>query len=186
MLAATYEPFLARGERRGMTERRRALLAGAHGRVLEIGSGTGLNLAHYPAGLEELVLTEPDAGMARRLERRVVRERPGAHVVRAGAEALPFDDGSFDGAVSTMVLCTVPDPQAAVAELRRVVRPGGRVLFIEHLRAQDGALAGWQDRLARPWAAFAAGCRASSGRSRAALRCAPPDRPHGHSPGDRD
>jgi ubiquinone/menaquinone biosynthesis C-methylase UbiE len=157
--AAIYEPFLALGERQGMAEHRRALLARAHGRVLEIGAGTGLNLPYYKRGLDRLVLTEPDAGMARRLERRVERTRLPAEVVRAGAEALPFADASFDVAVSTMVLCTVPDPEAALAELRRVLRPSGCLLYVEHLRADDHRLARWQDRLAAPWAAFAAGCR---------------------------
>ena len=157
--AAIYDPFLALGERRGMAEHRRALLARAHGRVLEIGAGTGLNLPYYDRGLDRLVLTEPDAGMARRLERRVERDKVGAEVVRTAAEELPFADASFDVAVSTMVLCTVPDPEAAAAELRRVLRPGGRLLYVEHLRADDDRLALWQDRLAAPWAALAAGCR---------------------------
>jgi ubiquinone/menaquinone biosynthesis C-methylase UbiE len=157
--AAIYEPFLALGERRGMAERRRALLARAHGRVLEIGAGTGLNLPYYDAGLQRLVLTEPDPSMAGRLERRVQRNRLRAEVIRAGAEALPFADASFDVAISTMVLCTVPDPEAAVAELRRVLRPGGSLLYVEHVRADDDRLARWQDRLAASWAAVAAGCR---------------------------
>jgi ubiquinone/menaquinone biosynthesis C-methylase UbiE len=157
--AAIYDPFLALGERRGMAERRRAFLARAHGSVLEIGAGTGLNLPYYERGLGRLVLTEPDPGMARRLERRVERSGLRAEVVRAGAEALPFADASFDVAVSTLVLCTVPDPEAAVAELRRVLRPDGRLLYVEHIRADHDRLARWQDRLATPWAAFAAGCR---------------------------
>jgi len=157
--AVVYDPFLALGERRGMRERRRALLAEARGRVLEIGAGTGLNVPFYDPGLDALVLTEPEEGMARRLERRVARERPDAQVVRAGAEALPFADASFDVVVSTMVLCTVPDPEAALAEVRRVLRPGRALLFIEHVRADDPALARRQDRLAAAWAAFAAGCR---------------------------
>jgi len=82
-----------------------------------------------------------------------------ARAVRADLLALPFPDASFDVVVSTLVLCTVPDPEAAVAELRRVLAPGGRLLFIEHLRADTSRLARWQDRLAPPWAAFASGCR---------------------------
>jgi len=156
--ATLYDPFLALGERRGMADRRRELLASADGRVLEIGAGTGLNLEHYPDDVEALVLSEPDPAMARRLERRVHRARPEATVIRAGAEALPVPDASFDAVVSTLVLCTVPDPAIAVAELRRVLRPGGRLLFIEHLRAGDPARARMQDRLSAPWRAFAAGC----------------------------
>src|SRR5215204_5725046 len=159
LLAAVYDPFLALGERRGMSESRRSLLAGAAGRVLEIGSGTGANLTAFPHDLDALVVTEPDPGMARRLKRSVTRRRPDAQVLCVGAESLPFPDGAFDVVVSTLVLCTVPDPAAAVTEARRVLRPGGRLLYLEHVRAEDARLARRQDRLASPWRAFAAGCR---------------------------
>jgi ubiquinone/menaquinone biosynthesis C-methylase UbiE len=158
--ARFYDVFLALSERRGMRMRRRALLAGAHGRVLEIGAGTGLNLDHYPAAVDELVLTEPEPGMCWRLEQRAAAGGREASVVHAGAEDLPFPDGSFDAVVSTMVLCTVPDPAAAIAEIRRVLRPDGKLLFIEHVRADDEPrLARWQDRLEAPWRAFGEGCR---------------------------
>lgn len=156
--AAMYDPFLALGERRGMAGRRRALLATATGSVLEVGAGTGANVHAYPAGLQELVLSEPDPAMGRRLERAAARSRPDARVVRAGAEDLPFPDDSFDVVVSTLVLCTVPDPVAAVAEIRRVLRPGGRLLYLEHVRSDDPRLARWQERLATPWRRFASGC----------------------------
>jgi SAM-dependent methyltransferase len=152
--ALLYDPVLALGERRGMAARRRTLLRGLGGRVLEVGAGTGLNLPHYPAGVD-LVLTEPDPAMAARL-----RRRAGAvPVLAAGAESLPFADGAFDAVVSTMVLCTVGDPAASIRELRRVLAPDGRLVFIEHVRAEARRLARWQDRLARPWRAVAAGCR---------------------------
>jgi SAM-dependent methyltransferase len=154
-----YEPFLALGERRGMAARRRALLASARGRVLELGAGTGLNLAHYPAGISELVLSEPEPAMRARLERRVARAGREAGVLAAGAEELPFADGTFDTVVSTMVLCTVGDPLAALREVRRVLAPGGRLLMIEHVRAAAPGPARRQDRLAGIWAAFAQGCR---------------------------
>jgi ubiquinone/menaquinone biosynthesis C-methylase UbiE len=157
--ARMYDPFLALAERRGMTSRRRALLSSARGRVLELGAGTGLNLAHYPAELDELVLTEPEPAMRARLERRLARSGREATIVAAPAEALPFADGAFDTVVSTLVLCTVRDPQAAIREVRRVLAPGGRLLFAEHVRAASPRLARWQDRLAGPWAAFAQGCR---------------------------
>ena len=157
--ALIYDPFLALGERRGMRERRRALLAGAAGRVLELGAGTGLNLPHYPPAVRELVLSEPEPAMRAVLERRVARSRRPARVLDAPAEALPFPDDAFDTVVSTMVLCTVGDVAAAIAETRRVLRPGGRLLFVEHVRAASPRLARWQDRLAGPWAAFAQGCR---------------------------
>jgi ubiquinone/menaquinone biosynthesis C-methylase UbiE len=154
--SGVYDPVLWLGERRGMARRRRELLAAASGRVLEIGAGTGLNLPHYPDAVEELVLSEPDEAMARVLER-----RSGGRVVRAPAERLPFPDESFETVVSTLVLCTVDEPARAIAEIRRVLHPGGRLLFIEHLRADSVRWARWQDRLERPWAAFAAGCRAN-------------------------
>ena len=159
--AAIYDPFLWLGERAGMARTRARLLASASGRVLEIGAGTGLNLRHYPDTVDELVLSEPVEAMARRLERRTRRRRIDAHVVRAAADTLPFTDATFDTVVSTLVLCTVEHPGRALAELRRVLRPGGRLLFIEHVRADAPRLARWQDRLERPWCSFAAGCRAN-------------------------
>ena len=153
--ATVYDAVFWRGERAGMAGRRQALLTAASGRVLEIGAGTGLNLPFYPGGLE-LVLTEPEAPMARRLERRA----GGATIVRAPAEQLPFEDGAFDTAVSTMVLCTVADASRAIAELARVLRPGGRLLFIEHVRG-DGALGRWQDRLDGAWRRIGNGCHAN-------------------------
>lgn len=159
MFALGYDPMLWLGEVAGMRRRRRRLLRGAHGRVLEIGAGTGLNLALYPDGLAELVVSEPDAGMRRRLLRRLARRGRVARVVDATAESLPLADASVDTVVSTLVLCTVDDPERTLAEIARVLRPDGQLLFIEHVRARSPRLAGWQDRLARPWLHFAAGCR---------------------------
>jgi ubiquinone/menaquinone biosynthesis C-methylase UbiE len=157
--ARLYDPFLWLGERRGMERHRAQLLEGARGSVLEIGAGTGLNLRHYPAAIGELVLTEPVEPMARALERRLARDSAGRSVHRAAAEELPFPDDSFDTVVSTMVLCTVEDPERAIAEIERVLRPGGQLLFIEHLRSDHERWARWQDRLERPWKAFGDGCR---------------------------
>jgi ubiquinone/menaquinone biosynthesis C-methylase UbiE len=157
--AAIYEPFLWLGERRGMRSRRRRLLAEARGRVLEIGAGTGLNLRHYPTAVEELVLAEPVAEMSARIDVDVRGDDLAVSVIQARAEELPFADDAFDTVVSTMVLCTVADPERALAEIRRVLRPGGRLLFCEHVRSDSPRLARWQDRLAGPWAAFAEGCR---------------------------
>jgi ubiquinone/menaquinone biosynthesis C-methylase UbiE len=143
-----------------MARRRRELLSAARGRVLEIGAGTGLNVRHYPPGIDELVLTEPVASMARRLERRAaMRAGEMPRVVVAPAERLPFPDDAFDTVVSTLVLCTVPEPDRALAEIRRVLKPGGSLLFIEHVRSDAERWGRWQDRLERPWAAFASGCR---------------------------
>jgi ubiquinone/menaquinone biosynthesis C-methylase UbiE len=164
LMARVYDGTLALGERRGMRDRRAALLAQADGQVLEIGAGTGLNVPHYPAAAE-LTLTEPIAPMRARLEQRLSAAGRRAAVVDARAEALPFADDSFDVVVSTLVLCTVDDPDDALREIRRVLRPAGRFLFIEHVRAVGGARGWMQDRLAGPWAAFAGGCRCNRGTS---------------------
>ena len=140
-----YDLLLWLGELRGMARRRHDLLADAEGRVLEIGAGTGLNLRHYRDWVESLVLIEPVEPMARALERRVQRLGRPTDIRRASAEALPFRDDSFDTVVSTLVLCTARDQVIALNEIARVLRPGGRLLFIEHLRSEMerwGALAG--------------------------------------------
>ena len=159
--SAIYDPLLWVGERGGMAQRRAELLGQARGRVLELGAGTGLNLPHYPDGLEELVLTEPSPPMVARLERRAKQGGIASSVMAAEAERLPFEDDRFDTVVSTLVLCTVDEPQRAIDEIARVLRPGGKLLFLEHVRAETPRLARWQDRLHRPWHAFAAGCNAN-------------------------
>lgn len=157
--ATFYNPSLWLGERLGMARRRRELLAGARGAVLEIGAGTGLNLRHYSGKLEELVLVEPGELMAKQIDLSRAPEGVSARVVSAPAERLPFDDDSFDTVVSTLVLCTVADPARSLAEVARVLRPGGRLLFCEHVGASSGWRRALQRRSARPWAAFADGCR---------------------------
>ena len=139
-----------------MREARRNLLGSLSGRVLEIGAGTGLNAAHYPSSVTELVLTEPEEAMTRVLRRKPEASR--ATVVQASADALPFPDGHFDAVVGTLVLCSVPRPEAALTEIRRVLKPGGRLVFMEHVRSPDPRTARWQDRLNRPWRAINVGC----------------------------
>jgi ubiquinone/menaquinone biosynthesis C-methylase UbiE len=156
--AAIYDPFLRRAENRGMRANRSELLAGAMGMVLEIGAGTGLNLQHYPHDLTELVLTEPVPAMYRRLRRRAT-EKANAVAIQASASALPLDDASVDTVVSTLVLCTVPDVQPVLTEIARVLKPGGTLLFCEHVLSPEVKLARHQKRLAPYWELFAAGCR---------------------------
>jgi SAM-dependent methyltransferase len=158
LFARIYDPFLAWGERAGMRQLRRRVLAPARGRVLEIGAGTGLNLPLYPAAVASLTLTEPDPAMAAKLRGGRAAQARSAEVVEAPAEDLPFEDGAFDTVVSTLVLCTVDDQPGALAEIRRVLAPGGTLLFLEHVRADGGALERWQDRLHGPWHAFGYGC----------------------------
>jgi ubiquinone/menaquinone biosynthesis C-methylase UbiE len=157
LFAAFYDRMVSGAERAGLADRRRQLLSSAGGRVLEIGAGTGLNLAHYPSDVE-LVLTEPEEPMARKLEQRLAGLGRAAEVVRAPAEALPFEADSFDTVVCTLVLCTVSDPQRALAEIERVLRPGGRFLFLEHVRSDDPRMARWQDRFHGVWLRFGHGC----------------------------
>ena len=138
---------MAKVEKAGMRAHRQALLAEASGRVLEIGAGTGGNLAFYGPGVESLTVTEPDPAMLRRLERKVREKAPTTIVLRAPAEDLPFEDETFDVVVSTLVLCGVDDQPRALREARRVLHPGGKLLFIEHVRADDARLAHRQDRM---------------------------------------
>ena len=156
--SAIYDRAMKGTEEAGMRETRRAALAEARGRTIEIGAGTGINLGLYPPGLTELVLTEPDEHMLRRLRPKLAGAPGKVEVVEAPAEQLPFRDDTFDTAVFTLVLCTVPDPQAALTEAARVLRPGGRLIFVEHVRASSPGLARWQDRLETPWRLFGDGC----------------------------
>ncbi|HEX5928527.1 MAG TPA: class I SAM-dependent methyltransferase [Solirubrobacterales bacterium] len=156
--SALYDRLFKASEEAGLRQMRRELVAGATGRVLEIGAGTGANVELYRDAVEELVLAEPDPHMTRHLREKLAEWGSRAEVVEAPAERLPFEDGSFDTAVVTLVLCTVPDPQAALAEVARVLKPGGRLLFLEHVRSEEPGLARWQDRLERPWRFLGDGC----------------------------
>ncbi|MFN8034428.1 MAG: class I SAM-dependent methyltransferase [Acidimicrobiia bacterium] len=144
--AMTYDRFINGSEKAGLRGLRRDLLAGAEGRVLEIGAGTGRNLELYPTGVS-LTVTEPEIPMLARLERKAHEQAPATTVIQAPAEDLPFEDGTFDVAVSTLVLCGVRDQSKALAEIRRVLKPGGRFLFLEHVRSDDPKLAHRQDRM---------------------------------------
>jgi ubiquinone/menaquinone biosynthesis C-methylase UbiE len=160
LFARMYDRAMSRLEREGGAELRHDLLGNAHGRTLELGAGTGLNLDHYPVSVDDLVLTDPDPHMLTRLRHRLAASGHGAQVVQASAERLPFPDGSFDTVISTWALCTVNDPEQSLAEIRRVLKPGGRFLFLEHVRSEDSERAArWQDR-ATPFVRRAiCGCR---------------------------
>jgi SAM-dependent methyltransferase len=182
VFARFYDRALKATEEHGLGAMRGELLSGARGRVIEIGAGTGVNLDRYGGGVEDLTLVEPDPHMGAQLRKRLAERSEDAtgasagpsidpadalaapakpipaHLVAAPAEALPFPDDTFDTAVVTLVLCTIPDPVAAIAELARVLKPGGRLLFIEHVRADDPSSARWQDRLEKPWRFLADGC----------------------------
>lgn len=146
LFAAVYERCTAAMERE-LAPRRAALLADAHGRVLELGAGTGVNLRHYPPAVSELLLAEPDPAMARRLHARLGEAPAPARVLDARAEAVPLPDASVDTVVVTLVLCTVTDPEQALSEIARVLVAGGALLALEHVRSPDARLARRQDRL---------------------------------------
>lgn len=158
LFARFYDRGIAASEKGGLAVRRATLLAGACGRVLELGAGTGLNLGHYPPDVRELVLTEPEEPMLRRLAPRAATSTPRASVVCAAAEQLPFAGASFDTVVCTLTLCTVHDVPATLAEVRRVLVPGGRLLFLEHVRAESERDARMQDRITPLWRRIGHGC----------------------------
>ncbi len=156
--SAVYDRAFKATEEAGLRQMRGELLAAAEGRVIELGAGTGANVELYPTSIEELVLAEPDQHMTKRLRAKLAGSGHDPKVVEAPAESLPFEDSSFDTAVVTLVLCTVPDPEAALTEITRILRPGGRLLFLEHVRSAEPGLARWQDRLERPWHFLGDGC----------------------------
>jgi ubiquinone/menaquinone biosynthesis C-methylase UbiE len=145
--AATYDRQVAKVEAAGLDAIRRRVLAEARGDVLEVGAGTGANLALYGSAVTSLTLSEPEEPMLRRLRLRAREQGSTATIVQAPAERLPFEAGSFDTVVSTLVLCGVDDQARALREVRRVLRPGGKLLFVEHVRSDDPGLARWQNRL---------------------------------------
>lgn len=157
LFAAVYDTINSPVERQILGPRRAELVGELTGEVLDVGAGTGANLPHYRRAAR-VVAAEPDPAMRARLVARQGEATVPVEVSDAGAEALPFADARFDAAVCTLVLCTIGDPDRALTELRRVLKPGGRLVVLEHVRATDG-LAAWQDRLAPLWSRLAAGCR---------------------------
>jgi ubiquinone/menaquinone biosynthesis C-methylase UbiE len=133
-ISRLYDRFLEGTERAGLRDWRRALLAEARGEVLELGAGTGGNLVHYPPAVTRLVVSEPDRHMRAMLHRKL-RHRDDVQVLDVPGEALPFPASSFDTVVATLVLCSVQEPAPVLSEVRRVLRPGGAFLFLEHVSA---------------------------------------------------
>jgi ubiquinone/menaquinone biosynthesis C-methylase UbiE len=158
-LAALYDRATIGMEHRILGAHRRQLMTAARGRVLDAGAGTGANLPHFPWDqIEELILLDPSPGMLERARRRATQIGVAAQILVRRAEELPFEDASFDTIVFTLVLCTIPDPAAALREARRVLHPDGRLLVLEHVRATDPGLARWQERLTPLWKTINGGC----------------------------
>lgn len=155
--AALYDKLMAPQDLLGLARQRQRTAGAATGRVLELGIGTGRNLAHYD-DVEEVVGVEPDPHMLGRAERRTAGVSFPVRLVQASAEALPFADAEFDTVVVALALCTIPDPDAALREARRVLKPNGRLHFLEHVRSSRPGLAGFQDVITPCWRAVAGGC----------------------------
>jgi ubiquinone/menaquinone biosynthesis C-methylase UbiE len=163
IFGALYDPVMRGVERAGLAAKREELLSGLHGHVVEVGAGTGANLVHIPTAVERLTLLEPSPAMAERLRARATGGTRATgttelEVLEAPAEALPLPDGIADAVISTLVLCSVDDLDRSLAEIRRVLRPGGQLALIEHV-ATDGTLGTVQRLLAPPWRAVVRGCR---------------------------
>jgi ubiquinone/menaquinone biosynthesis C-methylase UbiE len=166
-LFARFAAFIAASEGPVEQDRRRETLAGLSGRVIEIGSGSGPNFAHYPEAVSELVAVEPEANLrAKAVEAARESGRP-IQVIDAVADRLPFADGAFDAAVAVLMLCSVPSQATALGELHRVVRPGGELRFYEHVIGTSKRLSVLQHSLAPGLAKVFGGCRADRDTGRA-------------------
>ncbi len=158
-MAAWYDRSMTKIEDAGLREWRADLLAGVTGEVLEVGAGTGLNVSHYGPGVTRLVLAEPDQFMRSKLQQRAQLTKVPTEVVASGVDPIEFPDESFDVVVSTLVLCSVPDQGVALAEIRRVLRPGGRLVYLEHIAAiENPKRHRWQRRVEPIWKRVAGNC----------------------------
>ena len=156
--ARIYERTSAESERRGTAERRDRVLNGLSGRVIEVGAGNGMNFAHYPVEVAEVVAIEPDDHLRGLAERAAADAKVPVRVVAGHATALPIEDASFDAAVASLVLCSVTDVPAALAELRRVLKPEGELRFFEHVRSNKPWFALIEDAITPLWSRMGGGC----------------------------
>ena len=158
IFARFYGVMSAGAEKAGAAEHRRELLSGLRGRVIEPGAGNGLNFAHYPSEVTEVVAIEPEPYLRHQAIRAAALAPVPVNVVDGKADHLPAEDESFDAGVASLVLCSVADQSKALAELHRVIRPGGELRFYEHIRADTPGRARMQDRVDHIWPLFGAGC----------------------------
>lgn len=156
--ARLYQRISAEAERRGTADHRDRALRGLRGHVIELGAGNGLNFAHYPDSVEEVVAVEPDDTLRALAEEAAQRARIPVRVVAAHADDLPFGTGAFDAAIAALVLCSVPEPRSALAELRRVLKPTGELRFFEHVRSAGRLRGVFQDAITPLWSRVGGGC----------------------------
>jgi len=158
-IARFYDSVMLRAENACLGQWRQNLLASLSGKVLEIGAGTGMNLKYYPDTITSLTLTEPDRHMRARLEKKLDGETRSHQLVDASAEDLPFNDNSFDAAITTLVLCSVAQPDRCLTELRRILKPGGKLILLEHVvDPERGQIYKWQKRIEPFWTCCAGNC----------------------------
>jgi ubiquinone/menaquinone biosynthesis C-methylase UbiE len=156
--ARMYERISAESERRGTAEHRDRALSGLTGRVIEVGAGNGMNFDHYPNTVTEVVAVEPDDYLRGLAERAAEKATVPIRVAGGHSTALPADDASFDAAVASLVLCSVSDVPAALAELRRVLKPGGELRFFEHVRSEKPWFGVLEDAITPLWSRVGGGC----------------------------
>jgi ubiquinone/menaquinone biosynthesis C-methylase UbiE len=156
--ARIYERISSESEQRGTAEQRDRALAGLSGRVIEVGAGNGLSFGHYPDTVTEVLAVEPEDRLRALAEQAAAHAPIPVRVVAGHAEALPVEDGSVDAAVDSLVLCSVPDVAAALAEIRRVLRPGGELRFFEHVRSEKLWFGLLQDAITPLWSRMGGGC----------------------------
>jgi ubiquinone/menaquinone biosynthesis C-methylase UbiE len=169
--ARMYERISAESERRGTAEHRDRTLVDLSGRVVEVGAGNGMNFRHYPHSVTEVVAVEPENNLRALAESAAASAPVPVTVVGGHGDALPFDDASFDAAVVSLVLCSVPKPDHFLAEVRRVLKPGGDLRFFEHVRSSQPLLGAVQDVITPLWSAIGGGCHLNRD-SRAAIQAA--------------
>jgi len=167
VFARIYQRMSAGAEKAGAAEHRTRLLAGLAGRVVEVGAGNGLNFSHYPATVDEVVAVEPERYLRARATEAAAATSTVVTVVEGTATSIPLEDGAVDAGVASLVLCSVADQPAALAELRRVIRPGGELRFYEHVVAADDRWARRQRRADPIWTRFAGGCHLDRDTARA-------------------